>query len=355
VNILVGPNATGKTNILEAIYFLSRTNSPRLHYQKDLIKYNNNFFRLAALVISGSRKLNLETSLEIKNREICETKLKINKKMRKTSEFISQLKAVFFLPSEISLIDSSPAHKRAYFNNLLIQTRPLFYQTLIRLNKIIYSRNRLLENIKNRKARENELLFWDQELVLCGISIFLYRRQVVSFINRIIDSIYKNLTLTSDKLSILYQPFLSDAKNLSQKVMEKKYQEELLKLKNEEIKQACSLLGPHRDNFIFKIGAKSLALFGSRGEFREAVLALKLSEGKLIEKVAEDKPILLLDDVASELDNQRKDYLFNFLKKYIAADGQVFITTTLLDNINQEILDRAKIFKVGKGTVCLSN
>ncbi len=355
VNILVGPNASGKTNLLEAIYFLSRATSPRLRYQKDLIKNNNNFFRIESSAKSNNRRLDLAASLELKNNETCETKFRLNKKLRKTSDFISQLKTVFFLPSEISLIDSSPVRKRSYFNNVLIQTRPLYYQTLIRLSKIIYARNRLLEALKIGKSKEKELLFWDQELASCGISVFLDRRQVINFINRIIEPIYKKLTVTADKLSIIYQPFLPNIEGLDREAMEKKYQEELFKLRKEEIKQTCSLLGPHRDDFIFNITGKPLASFGSRGEFREAVLALKLSEGKLIEKVAGDKPILLLDDVASELDNQKKDYLFRFLKKYIASDGQIFITTTSLKTINPEILEKAKVFQVEKGELCLFN
>jgi DNA replication and repair protein RecF len=352
VNILFGKNTAGKTNLLEAIHFLSYTYPFKFNHQRNLINKNAAFTRLEGLVFKD-RKLNIIATLESKSNLIYEKKFKVNKILQKPSNFLGDLKVISFLPSDISLINAPPSQKRRHFNKLLILLDPLYCQKLLRLKKIIHTRNKLLELIRNKKSQKDELLFWDKELANYGAFVFLRRQQVISLINKIIKPIYQDLTSTKDKLSITYQSFFQKLKKFGKEKIVSGYQAEIAKIRHKETRAACSLLGPHRDDFIFKLNNYPLIFFGSRSQFREAILALKLSEGKLVEKVTLEKPILLLDDVGSELDEERKNYLFDFLKKYILPSGQVFITTTSLEKINKEFLEKAKIFKIENGKVCL--
>jgi DNA replication and repair protein RecF len=354
INILVGKNASGKTNLLEAIYFLSYASAFRLHDQRNLINKKATVSRIEAYINSIDRKIEVSVSFELKDEFIPVTKIKLNKVIQKVSQFAGIIKTVSFLPSDLSLISAAPSFKRWYFNNLLIQIQPLYYQNLLHFKKVIDNRNKLLEQIKNKKAKHRELLFWNKELINYSIFIFINRQKVINFINQIITPIYQRLTQTNDKLVIQYQSFLPKLEKLEKSKMFKIYQNELTKLQNKEIEAGFSLLGPHRDNFTFKINEDDLTSFGSRGEFREAILALKLAEGKLIEKVTGEKPILILDDITSELDQDRNNFLFRFLKNYIADKGQIFITVTSLESIDEKFLQEGKIFKIEKDEACLS-
>lgn len=353
-NLFYGPNSSGKTNLLEAIYFLAYNLPFKESDVKNLINKQSTQAIIKAFLIDNDEKKELLVSLNLKSQSDYSKTLLINKKKKTVKNFIGQLKVVYFLPSDIELINSSPAQKRKYFDKLISQIDKLYYSISNQLDKIIKARNKILEGILRKKSKKEEILFWDQKLIDYGSFIFYRRQKIVNFLNQIINPIYQKLDNSQNKLSINWESFLPFNKFNNLELIKKEYRIKLNKIKNKEIEKGYSLLGPHRDNYEFLINKQKVNAYYSRSEFRKSILALKFSEGFLIQKTTGKKPIFLLDDITSELDEENKHYLFAFLKNYLKKEGQVFITTTSKKQLNKEFLKDSLIFKIEKGKICLS-
>jgi len=347
----MGANRAGKTNLLESIYFLSFGSSFKSRSPQNLIKIPHQFCSVVGLATINERKLSLKINL-YKEDSIIKKQFIINRKLRKLSEFLGKVKVVSFLPTDINLVESSPAEKRKYFDNLIFQIVPYYYSTVTYLEKVILRRNKVLERLKQKRAQEEELLFWNKELLNYGWEIFLQRKRVINFLNHLLNKIFSQLNQNQSHLTIKYLSFLPSYFQKDKKIVTDWWQKKLTQLKNQEIEKTCTLVGPHRDDFRFFLNNQDLSTLGSRSELRQTILALKFAEGKLIEKVTQEKPIFLLDDIDSELDKQNRKCLFEFLEKHQDDFGQIFLTTTSLEKINQDFLKQAKIFKIEKGYVC---
>lgn len=341
--ILTGQNASGKTNLLEAIQLLSLSKSFRARSEYDLIFFGMDF----AKILGTSQKNNHLTKLDItidsltsKNQKI----IKINGLKSRAFDLIGELVTVLFSPEDLNLINSSPQLRRHYLDVVICQIDKDYCRNLAEYKKVLINRNQLLANIKDGYAKKEELSFWNEKLVDLGSKIIIKRQEVLKFFNTRLSEIYNDICDTKDqKLRIIYQPNLpllkgSDIKKIFEQELNNKYEREIYK--------TYTLVGPHRDNFIFELNKKRLAIFGSRGECRSAILALKSAELDFIEKSLNDRPILLLDDVFSELDEKRRNHMYELVKRQ-----QTFITSADFVGLEVGFVREAQVLQIKNGEI----
>lgn len=341
LNIFIGDNAQGKSNILESIVVLAITKSYLNVKDKDMIRDGSEVANINSYVDFGDTvdKLFISFSED-------EKKLKINDiEIKKYSDYISRVRFILFSPIDINLIKDSPATRRKSFNVEISQLSNRYMKILQNYNALLKKRNQFLKTIINTgECNEFYLDILNDKFSTLAVEITNERAKFVSMINDRISKIYKEITGDKGlKLNYLNMVDISDDKVEMKNLF-------LKKLKNNFEKDkiyGMTLLGPHRDDYSLFLSDKDLSIYGSQGQNRAAILALKLSEISIFKNVCGDYPILLLDDIFSELDTKRK----NRLIKYILDDVQTIITTTDLNVIDKALVERAKIFKISKGKV----
>ncbi len=342
LNIIVGDNGQGKTNLLESIFVLGMTKSHKSILDKTIIKDNESFAKIEGVIETQTIPINLEVLLQPTKKE-----MKIdNNKINKISEYITKLSLIFFYPEDLNLIKGSPSERRRYLDTQLSQLHPNYVNVLIEYNKILKQRNELLKT--NKINNESSVKYFEiltESLIKRGTTLYQYRENYIKNINKNVCEIYKNISGINN-FKINYKPSI-DIYDYNKKYIEKTFKTELLKSQNSEIKLGVTLVGPHRDDFEFIVNGKDLKIYGSQGQQRIAVLAMKLSEVPIFKKYKNVYPILLLDDIFSELDDNKK----NNLLKYIFNNIQIFITTTDLTSINKDILKKANIIKIHNGNI----
>ncbi|OGD57081.1 hypothetical protein A2V71_02265 [Candidatus Berkelbacteria bacterium RBG_13_40_8] len=325
INIFIGPNGIGKTNILEAIWFLASGRTWRTNHDDEVIEWGKDFAKISAQITRDSKNIVLELILQDKKT------FKINSVKKHLIEILGRLPAVIFSPEAIQMIDGAPALRRRFLDILLCQIDKKFTLCLLDYNKILKGRNRLLGDIKFGKSKEDELEFWDEKLVTLGNFLVKKRKEAIKFINESLTGVYQEISGKSETLSIRYKGTIE----------EEKFGEYLIANREREIEQSATLFGPHRDDFVILLNGKDIASFGSRGEFRSATLALKILELRYLTEEKGEKPILLLDDIFSELDKKRRMHLAK-----IVENQQTIITTTDLDHIEKELRGKARIVEL---------
>lgn len=325
MTVLVGPNGIGKTNLLEAVYMLAVFSSYRTKSNKDLITRGADFSRLIAKTNQSSVELFIDQINPAK-------RIKIDGVSKKTIEALGQLVIVLFSPESLEIISGGPQLRRRFMNLILSQINKDYARALISLNRVLIRRNHLLVRIKENLAKVDELDFWDQELVKLNKTIVENRQELINFINQNLSEYYRTISNFQDKLTIKYL-IKADPKRL---------EELLIANRDQEIKQSLTLYGPHRDELLFTLNNQPSNAGWSRGELRSAILALKMSELDFMQKKHARKITLLLDDVFSELDKNRRKQLFKLIE-----NQQTIITTTDKDHIDQDILKKAKVVELG--------
>ena len=342
INILYGSNAQGKTNLLESIYFLGLTKSHRPIIDNNLIMNNKNSCSIEGIINNGKLDTKLKINFDSNNKKLYID----NNFIKKVSDYISNLNIIIFCPDDLELIKSSPQVRRKYLNMELSQLYSNYYIVLNEYNKLLKIRNNYLKKYnKNEKVDDNYFDILTNYLVDKAILLYKIRYKFINKINEYCSNIYKNI-MNIESFYIKYKPNID---NLN--IFDDNFKNELLNLinnnKNMDIKFCCTLIGPHKDDFEFYLNDKNLKLYGSQGQQRAAVLTLKLSEIELFKKYKENTPILLLDDIFSELDDNKK----NNLLKYIVKDIQTIITTTDLNNLDKKLIKKSKIFKIENGSI----
>ena len=341
-NILYGDNAQGKTNILEAIFLSATTKSHKGSRDKEIVQFDKE----EAHIRSYLDREGMEYRVDMHLRKSKSKGIAINgQKLKKASELIGLLNVVFFSPEDLSIIKNGPSERRRFVDMELCQLDKYYIYNLNQYNKIINQRNKLLKDFYMNPDLRETISIWDSQLVSYGKQIIDRRRVFVDQLNEIIYDIHKNISGGKEELTIQYEP------DVSSEDLEKK-----LKLNQErDIKYKTTSVGPHRDDFSFFIkkadeNAVDIRKYGSQGQQRTAALSLKLSEIELVKRIKKDQPVLLLDDVLSELDSNRQNYLLNSI-----GDIQTIITCTGLDEFINNRFEINKIFKVTNGTVSSEN
>jgi len=324
INVLIGANTQGKTNFLEAISYLTFGKSFRSS-DRDLIKWGEDFFRIEATT-SENKKIEVFYSLNPQKKMV-----RIDNQAKKQSELFGHNLAVLFSPEDINLIAAPPEKKRRYLDMIISQVDKLYLVDLISYKKILKQRNSLLLRIREGSGGTKELEVWSEKLVERGLPLIQKRHEFFIDFEEDLKKAYRNFGEQD-----LWLKFVSSTPNSKEG-----FEAALKKAEATDIVSAKTSLGPHRDDFVFYLEDKEIESIGSRGEFRSAVLALKLAEIKYLEKKTGKKAIFLLDDVFSELDESRRDALYNLI-----GDYQTIITSTDLDHLSEELLKKAAIFKI---------
>ena len=336
-NILYGDNAQGKTNILEAIYVSATTKSHKGSKDKEII----NFDKEEAHIRTYLEKENVETRVDMHLRKNKSKGIAIDgQKIKKAADLMGLLNVVFFSPEDLSIIKDGPAERRRFADMELCQLDSFYLYNLNHYNKIIGQRNKLLKDMYFQPELKETLNIWDSQLVSFGSKIIERREQFVKQLGDIIFDIHKKLSGGKEELVIAYEPDVS----IEDFEKQMKYNQD----KDIRLKQTTT--GPHRDDFSFVINGVDIRKYGSQGQQRTAALSLKLSEIELVKKISKDTPVLLLDDVLSELDSNRQNYLLNSI-----GNIQTIITCTGLDEFINNRFEINKIFKVTNGTVNCEN
>jgi len=344
--ILVGPNGIGKTNIIEAIYLISTGRSWRTNHDNEVVKWPARHasqgdagggVEVARITsdIANEESFELEMVIQkIPNPQYPMTKIvKINSVRKKLTDILGKLPQVLFSPEEIHLIDGPPQLRRRFLDILLCQIDKKYTLALLDLAKIIRGRNKLLYFLKIGRSKIEELAFWDEKLVALGSFIIKKRQKTVTKINEELTKKYQEISGIAETLELKYNPT----------VVPEKFAETLVAHRQREIDYTATLFGPHRDDLVFLLESKDITTFGSRGEYRSAVLALKMAELEYLAREKEERPLLLLDDIFSELDKNRRIHLAK-----IVGGQQTIITTTDLDHIEKNLREKAKIIEIEK-------
>jgi len=336
-NILYGDNAQGKTNILEAIFLSATTKSHKGSKDKDVINFNKE----EAHIRTYLEKEGIETRVDMHLRKSKSKGIAIDgQKLKKAADLLGLCNVVFFSPEDLSIIKDGPAERRRFVDMELCQLDNFYLYNLNSYNKIVNQRNILLKDLYFQPELKETLHIWDSQLASFGSKIIERRKLFVEQLNDIIYDIHYKLSGGREKIKILYEPDV-EIENFERSL--KMSQEKDIKLKQ-------TTVGPHRDDFSFYVGNIDIRKFGSQGQQRTAALSLKLSEIELVKKITKDTPILLLDDVLSELDNNRQNYLLNSI-----GNIQTIITCTGLEEFVNNRFEINKVFKITNGEVEVLN
>jgi len=342
VNILIGNNAQGKTNILESIYVLAITKSHRSFIDNNLIKNNEDFCKIKGNIKINNISRKLEFFLSHKEKKVFINKIQI----KKFTDYISKFNIIIFTPDDLELIKGSPNVRRKFLNIEIGQIDNKYLNILNDYNKLLKNRNEFLKRIDTNSNSELKYLeVLNEKLIEKALYIYKKRFEFVNLINLNLKSIYKDIT-NYDNLFIKYLNYLN-VDNFDEKYITNTLQEKYKNNLKREIILGTTLFGPHKDDFSFMIDDRDIKLFGSQGQQRSAVLSLKLSEIDIFKTNTNETPILLLDDIFSELDDIKKNNVIKYIKNGI----QTIITTTDINQISEELLKDSYIYKVDNGKV----
>ena len=336
-NILYGDNAQGKTNILEALYLSGTTKSHRGTKDRDIIKFEKDEAHLETII----EKNGVDFCIDVHLKKNSPKGIAINKMpIRKASELFGIVNFVFFSPEDLNIIKNGPAGRRRFIDLELSQLDKVYLNDLSNYNRALNQRNSLLKEAFYNDSLLDTLEIWDMQLIQYGNRVISGREKFIKDLNKIISDIHFKLTGGKEKISVFYE---SSSGKMS-------FEEMLRKNRSKDIKNRSTSVGPHRDDLSFVVDNIDIRKFGSQGQQRTAALSLKLSEIELVKSLINDTPILLLDDVLSELDKNRQNYLLDSIH-----DIQTVITCTGLDEFVNYRFAINKIFHVNSGYVTKEN
>lgn len=333
INILYGDNAQGKTSILEAAYMAATTRSHKGSFDKEIIRFGCE----EAHIRTNVEKNGLEHRIDIhlrknKNKGVAVDMLPL----KRSAELFGLMNVIIFSPEDLGIIKNGPSERRRFMDMELCQLNKIYYSDLLSYNKIINQRNNQLKNISFNPKAIDMLDVWDMQLEKYAREIIVKREEFIGQINVIIQEIHSNLTSNKEKLKLVYE------KNVSiENIME-----ELVRRRNIDLRYQNTSVGPHRDDILFMVNDMDVKKYGSQGQQRTAALSLKLAEIELVKRMIDDNPILLLDDVMSELDSKRRDALLSSIKNI-----QTIITCAGYDDFIKERVSIDRIYKVTDGNL----
>lgn len=332
-NILYGDNAQGKTNILEAAYMSGTTKSHKGSRDREMIRFGCEESHIRTVVVRAGREYQIDMHLK-KNRSkgIAIDKVPI----RKAAELFGILNIVFFSPEDLNIIKSGPSERRRFLDSELCQLDRIYLADLTNYNRILGQRNKLLKDMIFQPELSDTLPVWNMQLVETGKKIIKRRKRFVEELSEIVRDIHYRISGEKENLVLTYEPNIDDIF----------FEDELNRAKIKDMKLCQTSVGPHRDDLLFSIGDVDIRKFGSQGQQRTSALSLKLSEIQIVKKSIQDTPILLLDDVLSELDSNRQNYLLNSI-----YDIQTMITCTGLDEFVKNRFHINRVFEVISGQV----
>lgn len=333
VNIFYGDNAQGKTNILDAVYVGCTSKSHKLTKDKDMIHFNENEAHIRINLLKRDVPYRIDMHLKKNSSKgIAINGLPI----RRSSELFGIANVVIFAPEDLNLIKDGPAERRRFVNMELCQLNKLYVYNLISYSKVINQKNKLLKEYERTKGADDFIDIYNEQLIRFGTEIINLRHDFIAKLNEITSEIHEDITDGTEQLKLIY-----DANTNAEE-----FAKELNRHRANELRMGMSLVGPHRDDIKFIVNGTDLKNYGSQGQHRTAVLSLKLAEIEIVKQITGERPLLLLDDVLSELDRKRQTRMLNTIR-----DGQTLITCTGLDDFVDNRFNIDKVFLVKSGSV----
>lgn len=342
VNVIIGENAQGKTNVMEAIYVLAMAKSHRTSNDKELIRWDEEYAKIEGRVEKNNRTVNLQLIVSKKGK-----KAKLNHiEQQKLSHYVGHMNIIMFAPEDLNLVKGSPQVRRRFIDMEIGQVSPIYLHELSKYQKIMQQRNHYLKQMQMKKQVNHHMLdVLTSQLSEAAAKIVLKRLEFINQLEKWAKPIHSGISRGLEELKIKYKPSVdvSDSQELS-KIIEV-YYEKFAKIKEKEMERGTTLVGPHRDDLIFYVNNRDVQTYGSQGQQRTTALSIKLAEIDLIHEEIGEYPILLLDDVLSELDDYRQSHLLNTIQGKV----QTFVTTTSVDGIDHKTLNEAALFCVRAG------
>ncbi len=317
VNVIYGNNAQGKTNLMEALYLLTGQRSFRSSRESDLVRFGQSQGTIEADFFAGGRSQNVRMVLGGGKKTVSLNELPVQ-----PSELTGRYFAVVFSPTELSLVKEGPAQRRAFLDSAISQVMPRYLKTLAAMNRALSQRNTVLGDMGRFAGLEGMLEVWDRSFAKMAYSVIHARRRYIRRLSPKAAEVYKGISGGREELTVAYQCTIpGDWDAMTQQEGEQAVLEALAANRGEDLRLGFTGVGPHRDDMDLRIDGISARSFGSQGQQRSCALALKLAECGVIEEIAGERPIILLDDVLSELDKKRRDYFLSDIH-----GGQVFLT-----------------------------
>lgn len=344
VNLIIGQNAQGKTNLVEAIFVLALTKSHRTSRDRELISFQDKSAHLSAVIEKKYGPLTLDLSLSPQGK-----KAKLNGlEQRKLSDFIGSLNVVMFAPEDLEIVKGTPGIRRRFLDMEIGQVQPGYLYHLQQYQKVLNQRNNLLKQQWGKdKPQQGLLEVWDQQLAEHGVKIIKKRKQFIVKLQKWAETIHHGITNGSEDLKLVYLPSFGEEAGEDEAYLFEQFMLKLSQLKDQELRRGMTLAGPHRDDLAFYINSREVHTYGSQGQQRTTALSLKLAEIELIREEIGEYPVLLLDDVLSELDPYRQTQLIETFQSKV----QTFITATGIESLSVDKLKNANIYQVHDGHV----
>ena len=344
VHVFIGENAQGKTNLMESIYTLAMTKSHRTTNDKELIGWNKEFATIKGTVEKTATKTNLELQFSKKGKIA-----KVNYlEQKRLSSYLGNLNVILFAPENLTLVKGSPQNRRKFVDMELGQMSSLYLYDLVEYNRVLKQRNTYLKQLAIKKKQPDEYLEVLSEMLSeLASKIVFHRLDFMKQLEALAIPIHDQLSLGREKFSVSYQATIPLEDGLTPSQMKEIYMNQFKKNQTREADQATTLIGPHRDDLIFYLNEVPVQTYGSQGQQRSTVLSLKLAEIELMKLSTGEYPLLLLDDVLSELDDDRQTHLIKAIENKV----QTFITTTSLDGIKQQFINEPVVIPIEKGTI----
>jgi DNA replication and repair protein RecF len=345
--VLIGDNAQGKSNLLEAISFLAFGTSYRAKKEIEVIGWDHPEAGIYSELSTSTSTKELTLIL----RRTGPKTIKVDgQNVKRFSKFIGNVKLVLFSSEDLQLVKGSPAERRTFLDKLLSQVFPRYYHQLQVYNKILQQRNHVLKQIKESgKSSANDISIWDEQIVDISVDIYALRVELVRLFSGFVSNYHSLIANPAEKVRLKYVSSIPglDFENFDKEKLKENILSFISQNHYKEISRGQSLYGPHRDDIDFFINDREARLFSSQGQQRTLVLSLKLAEIKYIKELSKETPLLLLDDVMAELDHTRQKHLLEL----VGLDTQTFITTTHLEDFSESWLKTSSVLEVSGGKI----
>jgi DNA replication and repair protein RecF len=344
VNVILGENAQGKTNMIESIYVLAMAKSHRTANDKELITWDKEYAKIEGRVKKQHGSLPLELIISKKGK-----KAKCNHiEQKRLSQYIGNMNVVMFAPEDLNLVKGSPQVRRRFIDMEIGQVSPVYLHDMGQYQKVLQQRNQYLKLLQTKKQTDMVMLdIITEQLCTLAAKIIGKRFEFIRLLEKWAVPIHQGISRGLETLKLVYKPSVnvSEEHGLSKmlEILKQKYE----KVKEKEVERGTTLFGPHRDDLLFLVNERDVQTFGSQGQQRTTALSVKLAEIELIRSEIGEYPILLLDDVLSELDDYRQSHLLNTIQGKV----QTFVTTTSVDGIEHQTLKEASAFSVEAGKI----
>jgi DNA replication and repair protein RecF len=345
VNVILGENAQGKTNLMESIYVLALARSHRTPRDRELIRWDKPFARITGGFTNRNGPMEMEVIFSKQGK-----KVKVNAiEKKRLSDYIGTCTIVMFAPEDLTLVKGSPQIRRRFLDIEMGQINSVYLYYLSQYYKVLKQRNQWLKELRERKREADEAMLdvMTEQLTVSGAEVLKRRFAFTAKLEEWARPIHHDISRGKEELSVYYEPTVDVDASMTIEEIRQALQKEFSRVKEQEMRRGTTQIGPHRDDLAFYVNGRNIQTFGSQGQQRTTALSLKLAEIELIHENTGEYPILLLDDVLSELDDHRQTHLLNSIRGRV----QTFVTTTSVEGIDHHLLDEAATFYVEEGTI----